>query len=570
MSLATRCPACGTIFRVVQDQLKVSEGWVRCGQCHEVFHGIEALFDLDSDPALSARRAARGAPSQTPSFAPTRPPDIDVRKPAPAAAVVVPPTPAPPPAKGPMTQTPSPPRFDAPRPAPAPTPAPAPVVSGFTPAGGPPAAPVPMVSPMMRRTIAPRFAARLAEESARAQAAQAGARPTSDPEPQSPPPATASVWKPPAPTPAVASPKASIAAPTPAPAPVPALAPPPVPATASAPPAPMPVAAAPHPAPTPTPAPAPAPVEAEVPLPDLDLSEPAPTASAIEDFSAPTSRQPRTISAREVTPPADMVKEVPKDVALPPKVAPSTLPSRPIEDDDEDDGPLTLASMLPDASEWPRPEPRKRRRSKPPAASSAAASAASAASATPAAKPEEVAPTEDDTASHDARFLREAQRQARWNKPWVRAALIVALFVLALGAGGQIAWPMRDTLASRYPATRPAWDLLCEQLGCTIEAPRALASLALDGSSLTRTNTEHVLLFSADLHNRSDQEVRMPSFDLTFTDLNGAIVARKVLSPEQIGIPQKALAPDAELHVHARLQVGSLDASGFQAYLFYP
>ncbi len=59
MSLATRCPACGTIFRVVQDQLKVSEGWVRCGQCHEVFHGIEALFDLDSDPGIAARRAAR-------------------------------------------------------------------------------------------------------------------------------------------------------------------------------------------------------------------------------------------------------------------------------------------------------------------------------------------------------------------------------------------------------------------------------------------------------------------------------------------------------------------------------
>ncbi|HEX7639426.1 MAG TPA: zinc-ribbon domain-containing protein, partial [Burkholderiaceae bacterium] len=61
MSLATRCPACGTIFRVVQDQLKVSEGWVRCGQCHEVFHGIEALFDLDSEPSVAARRAGRGA-----------------------------------------------------------------------------------------------------------------------------------------------------------------------------------------------------------------------------------------------------------------------------------------------------------------------------------------------------------------------------------------------------------------------------------------------------------------------------------------------------------------------------
>src|SRR5690606_18921718 len=46
MSLATRCTSCGTIFRVVQDQLKVSEGWVRCGRCDEVFNALEGLFDL--------------------------------------------------------------------------------------------------------------------------------------------------------------------------------------------------------------------------------------------------------------------------------------------------------------------------------------------------------------------------------------------------------------------------------------------------------------------------------------------------------------------------------------------
>jgi hypothetical protein len=79
-----------------------------------------------------------------------------------------------------------------------------------------------------------------------------------------------------------------------------------------------------------------------------------------------------------------------------------------------------------------------------------------------------------------------------------------------------------------------------------------------------------VLLFSADLHNRADHAVRMPSFDLTFMDINGAIVSRKVLSPEQIGIRQAALGPEAELHVHVRLQVGTLDASGFQAEMFYP
>ncbi|MBT9505357.1 DUF3426 domain-containing protein [Rhodoferax sp.] len=37
MSLITRCPACETMFKVVPDQLRISEGWVRCGQCDEVF-----------------------------------------------------------------------------------------------------------------------------------------------------------------------------------------------------------------------------------------------------------------------------------------------------------------------------------------------------------------------------------------------------------------------------------------------------------------------------------------------------------------------------------------------------
>ncbi|GAB3492980.1 hypothetical protein GCM10027399_12290 [Curvibacter fontanus] len=37
MSLITRCPACRTMFKVVPDQLRISEGWVRCGKCEEIF-----------------------------------------------------------------------------------------------------------------------------------------------------------------------------------------------------------------------------------------------------------------------------------------------------------------------------------------------------------------------------------------------------------------------------------------------------------------------------------------------------------------------------------------------------
>lgn len=60
MSLATRCTACGTVFRVVQEQLKISDGWVRCGRCKEVFNATEGLFDLerDSPPDWSGSQAA--------------------------------------------------------------------------------------------------------------------------------------------------------------------------------------------------------------------------------------------------------------------------------------------------------------------------------------------------------------------------------------------------------------------------------------------------------------------------------------------------------------------------------
>ena len=37
MSLITRCPACATQFKVSPDQLKLSDGWVRCGHCSDVF-----------------------------------------------------------------------------------------------------------------------------------------------------------------------------------------------------------------------------------------------------------------------------------------------------------------------------------------------------------------------------------------------------------------------------------------------------------------------------------------------------------------------------------------------------
>ena len=87
--MITGCPACGTLFKVVPDQLKISDGWVRCGHCSEVFDAAAHMRQLvDAEEEQDAPDA---------SFTMTAPLTTDLPRPtsAPAPAVLPFPTPAP-------------------------------------------------------------------------------------------------------------------------------------------------------------------------------------------------------------------------------------------------------------------------------------------------------------------------------------------------------------------------------------------------------------------------------------------------------------------------------------------
>ncbi len=63
MALATRCPNCQVLFRVVADQLKLRGGLVRCGACRHVFDAIGSLTYIEDSAAAvpevaNVRRAA--------------------------------------------------------------------------------------------------------------------------------------------------------------------------------------------------------------------------------------------------------------------------------------------------------------------------------------------------------------------------------------------------------------------------------------------------------------------------------------------------------------------------------
>ena len=68
MSLITRCPACGTMFKVVPDQLRISEGWVRCGHCSGVF---DAAAHLQPDEeVIATAELSSAAPTVPAALAP--------------------------------------------------------------------------------------------------------------------------------------------------------------------------------------------------------------------------------------------------------------------------------------------------------------------------------------------------------------------------------------------------------------------------------------------------------------------------------------------------------------------
>ena len=67
MTLAVQCPQCLTAFKVVQDQLKLAHGWVRCGRCEQVFDARSHWLTLgDSAEDLSADPSAPHPPTSTP------------------------------------------------------------------------------------------------------------------------------------------------------------------------------------------------------------------------------------------------------------------------------------------------------------------------------------------------------------------------------------------------------------------------------------------------------------------------------------------------------------------------
>lgn len=77
MALITRCPSCGTAFRITPFHLQAHGGDVRCGRCAKVFNGFSTLATMQEPEAVvaAAVEGAETPPVETPSATPETAPE---------------------------------------------------------------------------------------------------------------------------------------------------------------------------------------------------------------------------------------------------------------------------------------------------------------------------------------------------------------------------------------------------------------------------------------------------------------------------------------------------------------
>lgn len=521
MSLATSCPSCGTVFRVVQDQLKVSEGWVRCGHCQEVFNALEGLFDL-------TRRD-----TATQDHAPS--PDLAV----------------------PATSNPNDPAWMETRPA--------------------------MFSDgkvlrerqeaLQNRSLLPASPTRVEISTRRAatwdpsvQEPERGMAPT-QPDPGAWRTTSADTNLPLAPLASGEFLRGS---------------------------------------------------SFEDPVPDSLLAEPDFDAAAPDDepsylattlefrseaFSAfadarlrrdgrpevdlpldwPTAPAPLTHPATDVvaevqTEPVDVVPSRPADpaataAAWPPPAADTPpgapeQPARPAFDDlektlDLSAGLTTVPMSDPSASETNR-------------------------SAAPVNAMDRDVPTDSvltplspsnmgtDTVENTVgiadplpEFVRRADSRARWHRPVVRAALVGVASLLA----GLLVWQSgrhwHDLIAARWPVAQPLLARACVQWQCQLQAPQQLDALVVDSTTLSRPPDTEGYVLGVTLHNRASHAVAAPHIELSLTDMAGAVVLRRVLSPAEFR-QVSTLAAQSDASWSLEFTSTNQRIAGYTLAAFYP
>jgi hypothetical protein len=151
----------------------------------------------------------------------------------------------------------------------------------------------------------------------------------------------------------------------------------------------------------------------------------------------------------------------------------------------------------------------------------------------------------------------------------------VGAVVLLAALAAQATLHYRDWLVARFPAARPVLTEACRYLGCAVRPPREITELAIQSSDLQADPAHKGLLtLTATLRNRGRIGLAYPHLELTLTDAQDQVVARRALAPGEYAGGTADLAagipPNAEVPIKVFIDASASAQAGYRLYLFYP
>ncbi|MGX4642052.1 DUF3426 domain-containing protein [Massilia sp. SYSU DXS3249] len=169
-------------------------------------------------------------------------------------------------------------------------------------------------------------------------------------------------------------------------------------------------------------------------------------------------------------------------------------------------------------------------------------------------------------------FVRRSRHQEQSGRTR-RIAMLAGSAVLLLVLVAQGLTTFRNALAARFPAAKPALVSSCALLGCRVELPAQVDSLAIETGELT-TLGGGAYSFTTELRNGSATAQAWPSLELTLIDTNDKPLVRRVFAPRDYLAPgtlvANGMAPGATQAIKLHFRVDDLQPSGYHIAVFYP
>ncbi|MGE5027547.1 MAG: DUF3426 domain-containing protein, partial [Betaproteobacteria bacterium] len=118
---------------------------------------------------------------------------------------------------------------------------------------------------------------------------------------------------------------------------------------------------------------------------------------------------------------------------------------------------------------------------------------------------------------------------------------------------------------------KPLLQQLC---GCSIRLPANPDLLAIETSNLEADPDQaNLVVLNAILRNRAKVAQEYPLLELTLTDTQDQMIARRIFPPGEYAKNadlKRGMPPNEEVTVKLRLDLGDLKAAGYRVFLYYP